>query len=866
MAKKMFYKVLIAGNLLMLPASVCISAQTVDPSLMPALNSPLSQGYLQRAQDFKEEANWAAVADQVRMALDSRESFRSEELEELDYLNILAAYNLGTFDSMTLISDFEKAYPASLHLPEVRYLNANLLFFNKEYSAALRAYNEINPSSLSPRDRTDYTYHKAVAMLRTGYYEEARPLFASLSSKDGYANAALFYDAYIDYVNGDYREAYSKFKRVPESAENGLEADYYLAQIDFKDGNYQEVIEEAERLLKRNADPTLVPETMRIGGISYFKTGDTTRAKALLEKYVEETGEAAENTARYTLGTIYYDEGEYELARQQFARLTDDRNDLTQSSWLYLGQIAAAESDEQQAAIAFDKAARMAFNSEIAETSLYNLAVTGANGKGVPFKSSSAALENFVATYPNSPYVPTVSSYLATSYFNEKNYEKALESISKIKNPSRDVLQARQKILYELGMKQFSAGELDKAIVSLKDAAASASINPEIAAQAYVWLGDAYYLKKQYAASSEAYSAALATKKTGGNTSIAQYNLGYALMKQKDYRNALSHFKAALADKGLSASQQKDARLRIADCQYYLGNHKEALAGFRSLSGGSGQDAVYASLREAELIGRDGDVIGKIEILQKLDRDGDTGLWTQEILTSLAGAYTEVGNDADAAKVNSRILESNPSESTTIQTLYALAENAENLYEKEDYANALAAYRTLEESGYSDFYPLAIEGIMRSSASPAEIIEYADKVISMPGVSAELSEEALFSKAVAMIDLDEGNSREEGLVTLQQLADNPTRDWGAMAALNLGQYYLDADQPETAEDILLQFVDSDTDNQYLLAKGYILLSDAYAAKGDDYLARLYIESLRDNYPGKEPEILEMINTRLKNLR
>lgn len=862
MSKTLFYRLLIAGNLLIVPAVTFADMTADNVTALPPLTSPLTGGCLERALTFKADGNWEGVADQVRMAMAQRDFLHLPEAEEFSYLELLAAYHTGSAQAETLVTRFLELFPQSLHTSEVKFLKANLLFFNRDYTAALRAYNDIDTSTLTRTQKADYNYRKAVAMLKTGYYDEARSLFNNLTGTD-YDEGILFYDAYIDYVNGDYNSAYRKFNSVPDKSAEGLEAEYYITQIDYKQGNYQKAINEGEKLLKKDVPFELLPETTRVVALSHFKRGNVAKAGDMLKDYVAMTGDGAERSARYTLATIFYDGGELEEAKRIFLDLTDNRDNITQSSWLYLGQIAMEEGNDNEAAIAFDKASKMAFDPEVSETALYNLATAGASGVSIPFRSSSEALEKFVETYPNSEYVPTVSSYLATSYFNDKNYEKALESISKIKNPTVEVLQARQKILYELGMKQLASGETDMAIVSLKDASAGTNLNPEIAAQSYIWLGDAYYRKKDYKAAAEAYSAALATNKTGINTAITQYNLGYARMKLKEYKSALGNFQAALASKGLTAAQQKDAKLRIADCQYYTGNHKEALAGFRSLSGGTGQDAVYASLREAELIGREGNLTGKIEILQRLDAQGNTGLWTQEILSSLAGAYSENGNDAEAARINMRILESNPSETTTLQTLYALAENAENLYDKADYDAALAAYHKLENSGNPDFYLLALKGIMLSSASSEDIINYAEKILSTPGVSAELSEEARFNRAVAMVDLDKDGSLTRGLAELEELAANPSREAGALASLNLGEFYLDHGQYDKAEETLLRFIDSDNDNQYLLAKGYIFLSDAYKAKGDDYLARLYLETLRDNYPGNEPEIFEMINSRLR---
>ena len=98
--------------------------------------------------------------------------------------------------------------------------------------------------------------------------------------------------------------------------------------------------------------------------------------------------------------------------------------------------------------------------------------------------------------------------------------------------------------------------------------------------------------------------------------------------------------------------------------------------------------------------------------------------------------------------------------------------------------------------------------------------------------------------------------------TLSALAANPKSLYGAKSAVTLGQYYLDNGAVGDAEKILTEFTDAGSPHEYWLARGFIALADVYHTRGKDYLAVEYLKSLRDNYPGKELDIHDMIATRL----
>ena len=68
------------------------------------------------------------------------------------------------------------------------------------------------------------------------------------------------------------------------------------------------------------------------------------------------------------------------------------------------------KGDNSAAAIAFEKAYKMAYDFKVCETALYNYAVACTAGGHVPFASSIDLLEDFIDLYPRSKYAAAVAS------------------------------------------------------------------------------------------------------------------------------------------------------------------------------------------------------------------------------------------------------------------------------------------------------------------------------------------------------------------------------------------------------------------------------------------------------------------------
>ncbi|MDE6682250.1 MAG: tetratricopeptide repeat protein, partial [Muribaculaceae bacterium] len=414
---------------------------------------------------------------------------------------------------------------------------------------------------------------KALSLINTDHDDKARPLLNRIASIPEFNHSALFYDAYIDYTNKDYDRAYEGFSRV-EGRVDGIEPAYYLAQIDFSRGQYSKVTDAERILFGKDSAPELMPETNRIMGISYFKQGDYAKARKYLSVYMKDATSNSSPDAVYALGVADYEEGDYTSASERFESLTGLDSDLGQSAWLYIGQCDLKSGNMDAAAMAFEKAAKMNYDRAVTETALYNYAAALTRGGKIPFSSSAGLMEKFIESFPDSEYTPKIEEYLATAYYNDRNYSKALQSINAIRRPSQKVLAAKQKILYELGVECVANGNPSAGADYLRQSIALSSHDATIAAQAQLWLGDALYSLGDFKGAKSAYKTAASKIKPSANRTLALYDEAYAEYMLDDYTSAARSFASAIsASPALPSTMRDDALIRRADCLYYTGSY-----------------------------------------------------------------------------------------------------------------------------------------------------------------------------------------------------------------------------------------------------------------------------------------------------
>ena len=270
----------------------------------------------------------------------------------------------------------------------------------------------------------------------------------------------------------------------------------------------------------------------------------------------------------------------------------------------------------------------------------------------------------------------------------------------------------------------------------------------------------------------------------------------------------------------------------------------------------------------------------------------------QDSLTYLAAESVFMrGNRADAASSMNRYLQTYPNGAYSSDAHYYLGMIAE---EKKDEQQALSHYRKVIDASNVKFldnallYTARVEykngnyrqaladysrlassarniankqngqlGVARTQTALGgnhEAARAATELLAGSNLSPETVTEARYLRGKAYQKVNENDN---AMADFQFLANDTRSIYGAEAQFILADTYYRWKSYDRAEAQVKEFMQKGTPHQYWMARALIVLSDTYQAKGDEFQARQYLESLKNNYKGGEADIQQMINERLR---
>ncbi len=749
------------------------------------VNPGAADAWLSRGIEMYASANYQGCIDQLSRLYNLSPS--AEQREEAQFYLAMASLRSGDTEGEVLMKLWLKAYPVSARRCEALSALGLWYYAQGEYGRALDEYRLIDAGSLDDAAAADVKFHTAYCLMMTGERSEAARIMAEVMNDAEWGNQARFYTAYMAYLDNDYDRALRLFESV--NTGEGSPADaapYYIAQIYFSRADYDRALRLATSLLQNGTVKEFQPECNRIAGESLYNLGRESEAVPYLWKYCAEASDPQPG-AFYILGVSEYRAGHYDDAIKLLQHAIGNPSAMEQSAWLFLGQSYAARGDADKALMAFEKAYRLDFDRDVRETAFYNYVAARMAGGRVPFSNTASLLNDFLEEFPHSRYADDVQRSLITHLLAEGDYQSALTAIDRIPASATtpDVLRARQRALFVLGTRDFTAGKTASAMANFEKARAITGGDPSVEAQTAMWLGDCAYDKGNFDAAARWFESYLKTpegKKNDYNHTLVLYDLGYALMDGGNHARAARAFDDAIAARTpLPAEVKADAYVRAADCRYYTLDLDGALGYYRKaldLNPAGGDYALYQSAIMTGLLKKHAE---KISLLDRLAADYPTSGLLPAALLEKAESMMATGRREDAVKVYTELVEKYPAtvhgRKGHLQLAITYLDMGRRNAAMATYRDVITTYPTSEEAR------LASEDLKKIYAADGRLSEYASFIASVPDAPAfDVTEMEQLAFAAAETDF-----MERGLTAkLTAFLDDYPRSVNAPRAL----YYL----------------------------------------------------------------------------
>lgn len=584
----------------------------------------------------------------------------SEVRIDAEYYRTICALELQQRNAEEQVVEFVRAHPASPRVDEITLHAARHYFGRRKYNDAIDWFEKVNPRSLARTEKSEYYFKLGYSYFMRDQYEDAQKNLAEVvNANSEYQNSARYYYAHIAYAQGKSVAALEYFESLRDDANFGPIVPYYITQIYYEQEQWEQLAESGASLLA-SATEKRAPEVARLIGEAYYNQGIYEEALPYLERYRTD-GPRMKDEDYYQLGFTYYQLDRYDEAIGALNKIVDARDSLAQNAYFHLADCYLKKDQKAEALNAFESVAVLDYNHDLTESARFNAAKLSYD-VGNPYQDPGKKLQEFLDDYPETEYFEEASTYLVNVYLTTKDYGRALESLERL-GPRNTTLQgAYQKIAYNRGIELFN-NRLWQNSVDFLAKSLRYPMNRELEAEAYYWMGEAYFRMKQYDQARVAYLdfQVTPTATTLALFNDARYGLGYVYFQLKDYNNAATQFRK-FVENATSADTRRihDAQLRVGDSYFVTKGYFTANRFYQAAAKTGGSDADYAYFQGALCEGLLGNNEKRISQLSELIQEEPQSEYVDDALYTLGKSYMQSGDNGNALNSFGQLLRQFP--------------------------------------------------------------------------------------------------------------------------------------------------------------------------------------------------------------
>lgn len=625
------------------------------------------------------------------------------------------------------LKTYLEQYPYTPYSDEI-YLMEGVLHVEKEkYKQATKAFAKVNGKNLSRETQPMLLFYWGYALLKQENYEKALSYLLRVKQKESlYTPHARYYAGYCYYCTKDFQNALAEFLSVQHLAGYQQIVPYYLVQIDYAQGNYEQVYTRANQLLDTFPDNKHNYELHRMLGEMYYQDSAYNDAIQHLEAYHTLTLEQEREPLRsdiYLLGVANYKVGKYQEAIQQLKNIKEQKDSISESTYLHLGHSYLRVGEEEKAKLSYAAAMRLNINSRVREEAMYNyVQITYLQGSALG--DNITAFQDFLREYPNTKYTNNVYALMADMYMNSKNYKAAYDALVGIKQPDAKMQETIQFLRYQLGIDAFLQGNMKEAANWMTQVIKNEKKSSHYKTEAYYMRAESRYRMLQYPACIEDIEAFVKQSNApkSKNYTTALYLKAYALFNQQLLKQAEYVFRQYISQADSTQTLFTDALNRLGDCLFSSRQFDDAVATYERAIRLGNYATDYALFQQGYALGLLHRYPEKIQKMGQLSSRYPRSDYADDALYETARAHLQLDQNEEAIKMYTRILGQYPNSNKAAKAALELSMTYRTL---KQYDKAIQAYKnTIQKYAGSEEAYAALEGLEQVYVETNNISDY----------------------------------------------------------------------------------------------------------------------------------------------
>ncbi|MCX7769014.1 MAG: tetratricopeptide repeat protein [Flavobacteriales bacterium] len=649
-----------------------------------------------KALEYYRSQRYASAYGELTQWLTLRLNQTPEYSQALFY-RAAAAFHLDYADAYPLLQQFMADYPSHPLRHRAAFLSGLWQFRISQWARAIAHWEEVDSRQLTAEEVAEMRFKRGYSHFQLEQFDKALADFDALVAQNGpYATDARYYRGHIHFEKGRLEAALRDFKDLEYKTPYNKTAPYYIAQIYYLRREYDKAGSYA-RQVADTAKGKYLTQMLKIWAESDFRTRQYRRCTDAYRR-LEEMGGLQDLAMKYRYGIALLQSERYDEASRLLGEVAGGEDSLAQNAAYHLARALMLGGRKKEALQAFKTAWRLSHDRNLAEDALFNFAKLAYELDYDPYHEAIRALNSYLEAYPNSPRNDELYTFLSEIYMGTRNYQEALEALEKIKNKTRRIREAYQRIAYLKAVELFNADRFEDA-VRFFNLSSRYPESLQLAAEAIFWTGEAFYRMGKEREAAEAYEEfrLMPASRSSPLYPLVLYNLAYIQFRKENYREASVLFRQFLEeDQGKSGRRYTDVLLRVADCYYALRDFEEALRYYdKALESGVKFEQDYALLQKGVVLGIMNRPREKAAVLDQLIAQHPRSVYLAEALYDAGSTRMRLGETNAAEVLLERVVKEFPQSRLRPRALLKLGLLA---YNRNENVSALSYYKAVLEN------------------------------------------------------------------------------------------------------------------------------------------------------------------------